>query len=394
MKDIPFAPLHQSMFIRNLGITTNLLLHQDFVAGPRRFASRHNVDLADEVFHETDFRRDPTAARGCERIEITGSNIHLVRHGAIRLLTQAQSDRDGTRVCSIDMNPSMLLYGTKCYVLAAGDLPSSLSILREQVLPLLANPHDVRHIVPGLAQDGEEPVAYWNRVDSEFLFPRIDIRCLHGLSHPCTGPADGATPKRIQFGDMEDECVIRIKEARWDMNSPNGVERVRGIRVRLILKGQALIDEFSQFGKFSSVNNAVRMVAFSEPSLALVHQAVMARMEGVYLPVPPEWQDKADGKRVTAAKVMALVSQLTSIPLDELRTMDENIRHPSDSTRKRLKKDLTMESGRLTPVPVSTLFNPAAYSIHSSGGQHAADNIDPIIANAYSQAADALFRGE
>ncbi len=372
------------MIIRNLSISTNIRLHPEFVAAPRAFSRRRKVNLADEVFPETDYRKDSNDPGSYERIEKIKANIHLVRHGAIRLFTK----RDGqhTWVCSIDLNPSMLLYEAERHVLAAGDLPMSLSILRKEVAPLLADPRDALHIVPGLVQDKQEPVASWSEVDTEFLFPGINIRCFHGLSHPDTGPADGATVKRIQFGDKRDKCVIRIKKAKWEIDAPHGAQAVEGVRVRLILKGRVLTGEFMPFGTTAKVNDTMRLMAFSEPSIPLVHQAVMARMGGTFLPDPPEWRELTKDKCLTTARAMALVSQLTSIPLEELRAMDEEIRHPSESTSKRLKKDLAIECGLLAPVPVATLFNPSAYASQSTRGHHAADNIDPMIAAAYSEA--------
>lgn len=371
------------MIIRNLSISTNIRIHPEFVTDPRAFTRRHNVDLTDDVFAQTDFKKDPDDPRRDERIEITKANIHLVRHGAIRLFTVRESDGDWLR--SIDLNPSMLLCEAKRRLLAEGDLPLSLSILKDKVSPLLADPRDVQQIVPVPVWDDGEPVASWSEVDSEFLFPGMQISCLHGLSHPATGPADGATRKRIQFGDKQDDCVIRIKAAKWENDGPDGTQAVDGVRVRLILKGRALTDEFRPFGTTAKVDKTMRLVAFAESSIARVHQAVMTRMEGTFLPIPTEWQERANGKPLTTAKALALVAQLTSIPLEEIRAMDEEVRKPSDSTRERLDLDLPIEVGRLAPVPVATLFHPSAYAIPSSGVSNPADDIDPMIANAYGE---------
>lgn len=381
------------MFIRSISISTNVRLHPEFVAAPRAFARRHKVDLVDDVFEQTDFTKDrtkdtdnlddPDDPHNEKLIERIRANIHLVRHGAIRLFTERDDKSDWIR--SIDLNPSMLLYDAKRHALAAGDLPLSLSILRKQVSPLLADPLDARHIVPGLLQD-EEPVAYWSEVDTEFLFPGIAIRCLHGISHPLTGPAKGATPNRIQLGDKIDDCLIRIKKAKWKIDGPDGAEAVKGVRVRLILKGRALTDEFRTFGKTAKVNNTWRVVAFSMPVVARVHQSVMALLEGTYMPVPAEWRNRRKGeKALTHAKSMALVSQLTSIPLEEIRAMDEEIRHPSESTRERLDEDLPVEVRRLVPVPVATLFHPSSYTFQNPGTAHSADGIDPLIAEVYGE---------
>jgi hypothetical protein len=390
MKNTPIPPVNPPMFIRSVSISTNIRLHPEFVASPHAFARRHKVDLANDVFPATHFKKnrtkdpdDPDDPGSEERIEVVKSNIHLVRHGAIRLFTERDDEADWIR--SIDLNPSMLLYDAKRHALAAGDLPRSLSVLRDKVTKLLADPLDARHIVPGLLQDGE-PVAYWSEVDTEFQFPGIAIRCLHGLSHPLTGPAEGAKPNRIQLGDKKDDCLIRIKKAKWEIDGPDGAEAGEGIRVRLILKGRALTDEFRTFAKSAEISNTWRVVELTMPGAARVHQSVMAHLEGTYLPVPAEWRNRRKGhKALTHAKSMALVSQLTSIPLEEIRAMDEEIRHPSESTRERLDEDLPVEVRRLAPVPVATLFHPSAYTFPNPGTAHPADGIDPLIAEAYGE---------
>ena len=377
------TPLLQLVSLRSLRISTNLRLHPEFLLAPRPFARRRGVELADDVHPETDIRKDPDDPDSDERVEKLRSNIHLVRHGAIRLFTEREEDDDWVK--SIDLNPAMLLYEKERHLLSKGDLTLSLDILRAKVSPLLAEPLDARLVVPVLLQD-EEPVSYWSMVDSELYIPGIDIRCLHGLSHPSTGPAEGATEKRIQLGDKKDDCVIRFKKAKWEIIGPKGAETVLGVRVRLILKGRDLTEEFMSFGTTATVGNTPRLVAFPESSVAGVHQAMMARLDGTYLPVPLEWRIRPEGeKALTHAKAMALVACLTSIPLDELRGMDEEVRHPSDSTRKRLNKDLPVEANRLKPVAVSTLFAPTAYASLTPGMSAPAEDIDPTITDASSK---------
>ncbi|MEI7909490.1 MAG: hypothetical protein WCK77_07620 [Verrucomicrobiota bacterium] len=95
--------------------------------------------------------------------------------------------------------------------------------------------------------------------------------------------------------------------------------------------------------------------------------------------IPQEWTDTA--KALTHARVIALLSRLTPIPIDEIQAMDNGLRRYSDSTRKRLNKDLQIEAARLESVPVSMLFQPAVYAAHLSERTPRADgHIDPLIA--------------
>ena len=108
MKRLPTDPLQPMPLIR-LRISTNIRLHPGFSEAPFSFARLRGVDLADDVLPETSYRNDPDTQ---EKTAKAKANIHLVRHGAIRLFTEGDRD-DDVRVRGIDLNPSMLLYETK-----------------------------------------------------------------------------------------------------------------------------------------------------------------------------------------------------------------------------------------------------------------------------------------
>ena len=381
MKEKSMTSYLYPMCVRNLRIKTKIRLHPEFFKSPHTFARRNKVPLAGDVFAETDFRNVPDAKYPDARIEKAKFNIHLVRHGAIRLF--ASRDDEGDWLKSIDLNPAMLLHEKERAPLHERDLPVSLSVLKTHVSPLLADPLDARHIVPGLVQ-AEDQIAYWSEIDSELVLPWIEISCLHGLSHPTTGPAGGVKKDRIQFGDKKDDCLIRIKQARFGGVDPNGTKDVEGIRVRLILQGNGLTREFPQFGTTALIDDTNRLVSFPELSIAQVHQSVMTRLDGSLLPVPQEWKDKAKGRSVTVPKVIALVSQLTSIPLEELIAIDEEVRQPSESTRKRLKSDVPAAAALLKPVQISSLFCPEAYASQVRGTKSPVDKrMDPRVAEIY-----------
>ncbi|MEI7912797.1 MAG: hypothetical protein WCK77_24485 [Verrucomicrobiota bacterium] len=367
-------PLVQPMPLRRLRISTRLRLHPEFVISPARFALRHDVDLMGDVSPETSFKKDGDAV---EKAEDVKANIHLVQHDAIRLFTERDAGVDWIR--SLDLDPSVLLHGVKGCPLVEQDLILSLSILKTMVVPLLANPLDACHIIPGVGGGGGH-VAYWTAIESEVWLPGINIACLHGVSHPITGPAEGTTKKRLQLGDKRDDCLIRFKHASCCATGPGGVQCVEGLRVKLCLKGHAL--PAAMAGRPESialVKGAMRLVTFHAADVARVHQVMMSRLVGSYLPVPQEWTDT--GKALTHARVIALLSRLTPIPIDEIQAMDNGLRRYSDSTRKRLNKDLQIEAARLESVPVSMLFQPAVYAAHLSERTPRADgHIDPLIA--------------
>jgi len=339
-------PLH------SLKISTRIRLHPDFVNDPDRFARRNGVDLVGEVNPSTSFKGD--AATG-EKSAKYNANIHLVEYGAIGIFTE--QDNTGNWVKSIKLNPSILLHGKKNDPLVEKDLIMSQRILQNKVAPLLADPVDACHIVPGNGGD-HDPIAYISAIETETLLPGIDLHCLHDLYHPIAGPAEGTTKNRIKLGETKDNCVITFKKAKCELPGPDGVRKLRGLRVRLSLKGDALVSMYGRSGSTAEVKHTRRLITFQTSDPALVHQMAMSRLEGTYLRTPTEWQHGGNGKPVTHAKLIALVSKLTPIPLEELSEMDGIIRQPSKSSVRLLSQDVPVEVGRLKPVPVSTLFKP------------------------------------
>jgi hypothetical protein len=372
------------MRLGKLDIATDIRIHPEFVEAPQNFALRQGVDLATDVSPETSFKREPETLEKRAKVK---TNIHLVEHRAIRLFTERDDKGDWIR--TIELTPSLLLYGVKNHPLTDDDLLMSLSLLKEKVAPLLAYPNDVNHIVPGLASNGEA-IAYWSGIESEILLPGILLPCIHDLRHPKAGPADGATNKRIQLGDKSARggsragYVICLQSAKWENIDLSGEQIVNGISVTLRLGRNALPAEFARFGTTASVNGIRRLTAFPASSVARVHQSVMSRLEGTYLPVPPEWTDRSHGKAVTRAKTLALFSQLTPIPLEELRGMHDQQRPISESTRRRLDQKVAVAMHQLNPVPVSTLFGSEVYSAHEPPTTARTDQrVDPEIEEAY-----------
>lgn len=380
MKHKHLNPMSHPMPLLHLMTSTRVLLHPEFVKGPALYARRHKVDLVGDVYPATSFKKDDDTKETVSQVK---ANLHLVQYNAIRIYTEREGEGDW--ITGIEVNPALLLHDDEDYPLTESDLVLVLSMLMAKVAPLLANSLDARHIVPGLVDD-DTHVAYWSKIESEVLIPDVDLLCLHGVRHPDTGPAEGATKKRLVLGDRAD-TVIHIEKAKWVSAGPGGAHEVHGVRVRLKLSGNALVAGFAQSGKTSLMGGIRRLVKFRASEVARVHQETMSWLEGFYLPVPPEWAaaHKANrGRSATHAKTMALLSLVTPIPIEELLAMDEDLRHPLCSTRKRLKKDIGDEVPRLKHVPVATLFRPEVNAAQATGATPQVDvRIDPQVAAAY-----------
>lgn len=340
-KTTPLDP-SQSMPLLKLSISTRFLLHPDFAASPHEYARNCGVELANPIIPETDFRRD---AETLEKTAYDKFNIHLVRYQAIRLRVECEGDR--LWVSSIKLNPSLLLYDDEIHPLVKSDLARSFDRLRETVLPLLADPLDSRHIVPG-SDDSGEPIAYFSKIESDARLRGLDLLCLHNLCHPEAGMADGTTEKRLQLGADKDDIVIRFEAC--EPTAPGAAET----NLSLCLRRAALEVGFRGIGSIAKVGNTDRLVDFHASDIVRVLNRETSRIRGTYLPIPPEWTGM--GKPLTHAKAIARLAQKTGIPVDELRAMDEVIRKPDRKTRRLLNHDVPAAAVCLKPFPVTSLF--------------------------------------
>jgi hypothetical protein len=229
-----------------------------------------------------------------------------------------------------------------------------LELLKENVAPLLANRDDVRHIIPGNAGDDGEHRSNWSEVECRLLLPHYEIGCFHCLAHPLTGPALGSTKKRIELSSEDGCCTIRFDQTHWEGTGSTRLARVDGVAVTLTLKGHALAAVFESKNLTASVRGTKRLVRFSADLIVNGFLDVLRQTAGSYLPVPPDWA--AIGKAVTSAKVIALLAEITSIPMDEILAMDAAIRNPCKSTSNILNKGTAAWAASLKPIPVSSLF--------------------------------------
>ena len=341
-------PVHPVVMLGDLRISTDIALNPEFSKNPIEFAASRDVRLVRPVLPEVSFKKDRETDGKVEKLK---ANIHLVRPDAMRLFIK---DHGGVyRLHSIDISVGELLYGNKEHHITDLDLESTLDMLRSQVAPLLADPHDARHILPGHAKQGEE-IANLSKITAWTFLPGLQIASFHDLSHPQTGPAVGSAKGWIRLEDGNGKFSILFEKAQWSQDAAGKASIVKGVSVTLCLKGKMARTYFPSAGRLKCVEGMNRLASFRCSDVSEVFMSMMRKLKGTYLPVPLEWESL--GKPVTRPKVMALLHQLTGIPIDDLKNINEQVSDPSESTRKRLKADIRKASVWLKPVPVSTLF--------------------------------------
>lgn len=339
--------------ISDLCISTDLAMNPEFERSPDKFAFSHKVNLVDRFLPEVAFKQDREAD---EMAESAKANLFLVHHKAIRLFVK--NDGSGYRIRSITVNPAELMRHSHSHshqhTVPSDSLDAAFDLLKSNIEPLLAEPLDIRHIVPGEVDDISAHCTYWSETAFKTFIPGLEIACFHGLAHPLTGPAQGSSKKRIDLCDDNGNLVISFEQIRMKGKGKKTLPCAEGVSVTLTLSGHMLPDTFSATGKTAWIHNAKRLVSFPEMSVAETFLDRLSQIGGTYLPIPPEWAGM--GKPITYAKTIALLSQLTGMPVARIREMDETIRKSSESTIKRLDHDVPAAAACLKPVPVAWLF--------------------------------------
>lgn len=345
----PNTTTRPDITISDLRISTDIAQNPEFVKSPDKFAFTHKVNLVDRFLPEISFKQDREAD---EMAESAKANLFLVHHKAIRLFVK--NDGSGYRIRSIAVNPAELMRHSNQHLVPSYSLDAAFDLLKLNIEPLLAEPLDRRHIVPGHADDNGEHRASWSEVVLYAFIPGLEIACIHGLAHPLTGPAQGSSKPRIDLCNNDGSFVISFEQIRLKGKGKRTAPRVEGVSVTLTLGGMMLPDTFGSMGKTALIHKAKRLVSFPEMSMAEAFLDRMSQVSGTYLPIPPEWAGM--GKPITYAKTIALLAQLTGKSVDELRAVDDEIRSPSKSTRQRLNHEVDAAVDCLKPVPVTSLF--------------------------------------
>ena len=232
------------------------------------------------------------------------------------------------------------------------DLDAALCRLQTEVTPLLAREEDACHIIPGRVR-GDEDIACWSAITTEMRLPGIDIRGLHDLSHPLIGKAEGTTKNRIKLEDNNSTCSLILEKANWKTDGTE-FHATSGIRATLKLNGDMLQHFVQGHGTLRKIRGHDRLIRIKASAFPSCQNRIMSRLEGYYLPIPKEWTGM--GKAVANFKVIALTSQLTSLPIPGILSNYVDLAKPSKPTVKKLIASVQAAQEGLKPIPASDLF--------------------------------------
>lgn len=346
---------HQTKIIVSMKVSTRVLLNPGFAENPHSFAFRNCVRLVGEVLPATSFKKDPES--GDKRLK-ENSNAHLVKHGAIRLLIQ--SDDTGDWLIGIDLNPAVLLSDDMRLPLDEESLAKSMNIAMKEITPLLDDPLDARHLIPGMVCD-ESARAFWSRVTCELLVPGPQFPYIHRIAHPLTGPEQGREQKRLRLGARGAPCNIIFEDVTWTEVDLEGVHTVHGVRVLLSLSKSALPEVLGAFGKTQEINGVERVVGFSARDVDSAFHCTMSEMEGIYVQPPSEWFETADTTNtVTHSKMIAMLSVVTGVPAEEIIGKYAEQSECSADTLDEIRKGVDETITSFNLIQVAALFETVA----------------------------------
>lgn len=337
-----------------MSLSTNVLLNPEFAKNPQSFAIRNGVRLKHAGPPETSFKND--SLTGGKNLKAK-ANVHLVDHHAIRLFYQ--QDKFGLWLKTIDINPGILLSDNVFRPLDEERLARALSITQKEITPLLVDPLDACHIIPGMA-DKESPLAYWTKLTYEMIVPDAQTKFMGKLSHPLTGPEQGRSMKQIRLGSRGAGCNIEMEDVQWAERSHTAY----GVRAILSICKSVLTDALGDLDSVANINETQRLVGLSNPKAKRAFYEVMSRLEGCYLLPPPQWLDESKGDNtVTHYKMIALLSKVIDFPTDEMIDMYVEASQCCLDTEDQIRDGVSKVIDYLNPTPVRILFeqNTAAY---------------------------------
>lgn len=246
-------------------------------------------------------------------------NIHLLREGALRLFAKNLSDY--WQLVTIDFDHARIV--NRETLRDDDDLQSALSIVRDQIRPLLSEPEDARRLIPGLKSD-----ASWKRIVLQKTYCGLDVARFHNLSHPWTGSAKGSTAHEITLGGDNEGIAISLARA------------TPGNALSLTLSVA-----HTRWEK-------MRHKPLQEGDYVTMFDGIISKLDGIYLPIS---ETPTDIEKLP--RCMLLLAQMTGLSVDDQLAIYVERFAPSKSTIHRIKKGLRQQD-QLNPIPVAQVLVP------------------------------------
>lgn len=281
------------------------------------------------------------------------------------ILTASKETR--WQITSIQFNPGKLLYGHNGRIINHEEFLLALSILIHLVKPLLANPEDWRHIVPGLS---DRPRAWWHSIEIPFHTTDEDGRILSAFSkgrHPEITRSRGYDFVResVAFCNSTGNlCVaiyrkdLHMKRTRVKFLNP---DMPPVLRIEVRLKDDKL-RQYLPDATWRTIDGQPRLVCFRPEDVKKSHLDVAGKFAGIFRTKPLA---KRTGDKI--GRMMGMVAARSEITIAELLDFYKSSFFTKASTGSarntlcRLRKAAEQELALYSPVTFSDLFSDDAW---------------------------------
>lgn len=268
----------------------------------------------------------------------------------------------------IQVNPGKILYGHNGRPLNEDGVLVALSLARDLLLPLLANPADHLHLIPGLCPEGS---AFFSYVE---IF--INLHDPNGaLQHAFRNPKHPEIRKAAMH--VEGESVklgngrsqLQIEFYRKDLELAQLIKKrkapdpARVLRIEVRLKGEKLVESFTGNGSIREIGGKNQLVGFTGSGLVAVHLAKMLKLTGCF----HHPGDLADLPRDNVlGRSLGQLCHHYSINLADVVAMLAKRFDQCEATIRRHRNAALDELSLISPFRLEDMFSPEAYA-HQAG---------------------------
>jgi hypothetical protein len=335
------------------GITTNVQINTDLITDTEATAERLGIRWYD--ISQGSAKRHGEEKAGTRLIQ-------LHRYEAVRMFCTRTPDTSEWFIKSITLNPAKILYGHNGRCVGLGQFCQALTIARELIRPVLLNPADSIHIIPGVDPEG---LAYWNMLELRLDLYDFEGRLWHAMRN-ARCPGVNVAPVRhgeesLKHGNKRCQLALSVyhkdKEMQ-DLCKKFDVTPTPVLRVEVILKGDKLVEELGKPGNTAVINGRSRVVRFCGADLVRVHQKVVHALKGCnesrHADAKPPMNDKM-------GRMIGMLSTVDNTSLEDALAMYKERFLPSDVTYRRNRAAALDEHAATIPFSPSEVFSQHAY---------------------------------
>lgn len=325
--------------------------------------------------------------------------IHVDGFGVVQLHASKDPEH-GWIVHSINFNPGKLIYGHNGRILTEAEFLLALSILIELVKPLLHEPDDWIHIVPGLHVNSR---ASCNSIEIPFHVIDADGEILKAFSDAKHRDIDLPLIYKCQnqgicFSNSVGDLIIRIyrkdiemkKKRRQNVKGPQPV-----LRIEVRLEGEKL-KKYFHAGEWRPIEGTSRLVSFRPVPIQQAYFEVIAEFAGCYYRVPAA--DGADSND-KVGRMAGWVAKQTGLSIKDQfdyyqkRFLGGNKKESVSNAKSTFHIAARDEQSLLSPVKLEELFSEAAWLSQPvievpeleamTRARHRGIGINPLVADVY-----------